>query len=122
MENLYNYYYEQLPKTTNPGRLLTEFFVRLFDLEQKPTRSDFILINRLVKIFGRFIVFFSLVDVAGRENITATSVRDVYGYLFTVCKSKITQQIEPDAYASQVNLEPIVNKYIKQIEENKKEQ
>lgn len=83
MENSSEFYYEKLKNTTNPGPVLAALFGSLYDIV--PTRSEIIMMNRLIKVFGRFTLFFSVLDMAGTYP---DKVENPYPLLYTICKRK----------------------------------
>jgi hypothetical protein len=83
MENSAEFYYEKLKGTANPGPILAAMLCSLYDAEV--TRSDIIICNKLIKTFGRFTTFFSILDMVGS---CPDKPQEVYPYLFTICKRK----------------------------------
>lgn len=83
MEEQANYYFEQLSNTIKPGNTLSTLYGALYGVETG--RSEIIMMNRLVQIFGRFTVFFSLMDMAGTYP---ESVDNPYSMLYTICKKR----------------------------------
>jgi hypothetical protein len=83
MENLSELYFEKLKTTTNPGVVLASFYCALYDIET--TRSEIIMCNRLLKVFGRFTVFSAIVDTAGSYPILQ---ENVYPLIYSICKRR----------------------------------
>lgn len=83
MENSSELYYQKLENTTNPGAILAGMYCSLYNVE--PTRSEIISMNRLIKVFGRFNVFFGILDMAGGYP---DKVDNMYTLLFAICKRK----------------------------------
>ncbi len=82
MENIAELYYEKLKSTTNPAQILTQFYSDLLD--RPAGRSEIIMFNKLIRVFGRFTVFFSVMDL-----INVREVREnPYGLLYTICKNR----------------------------------
>ena len=68
-ENLAEYYKEQIMQAeTGVGKLLSTFFWAV--TEREFSTEDIRLFNRLNKIYGRKIVFDSILDFSGVENVT----------------------------------------------------
>jgi hypothetical protein len=103
-ENLADIYYEKLSTTTNPGLVLAQFYR---DVSNKPmTKSEIIMFNKLIKTFGRFIVYFSIVDLAN------TDIKGNPIALFhTVCKNRLEKK-----YGIVLNLEESLEKEINRMD------
>ncbi len=82
MENMAEFYYEKLKVTTNAGLDLVHFFKEVTGKEAG--RSEIIMINRLVKFFGRFTVYFSILDLSKVERLEG----NLYPLLYTICKGR----------------------------------
>jgi len=84
MENMLEYYYEKLEKENRPGVVITRFYAEMFS--QETSKKEIIMFNRLIKIYGRFIVFFAVLDV---EKVVKDGRYDnIFGLLHTLCKSR----------------------------------
>lgn len=83
MENVAEYYFERLSKSLTPGPVLTELYGALYNF--KTTRSEIIMFNKLIKVFGRFTVFFSTIDLAGTYPVRQDNP---YPLLYAICKNK----------------------------------
>lgn len=84
-ENLADIYYEKLSSTTNPGLVLAQFYR---DTSGKPmTKSEIIMFNRLIKIFGRFIVYFSILDLSNTDIVGNPNA-----LFYTVCKNRLERK------------------------------
>ena len=66
MENQAEYYYDQLSTTTNIGLTLAKFYSSIFGTEIN--RNIIIIMNKLIKMFGRFTVYFAILDMFGMED------------------------------------------------------
>jgi hypothetical protein len=109
-ENVAEFYYEKLKDTTTPGKLLMKFYR---DLLEKPVGvPEIILFNKLVKIFGKYTVFFSVLDLVNVETITS-----LYGILFSICKDRLEKLNIVDTSASSVNLNKLVANFQKDADE-----
>jgi hypothetical protein len=65
-------------------------------------RSEIIMFSKLVKIFGKSSVFFSIIDASRIETPTEFP----YGLLFKICKTKLEKLLESDmALTSMMSLE-----------------
>jgi hypothetical protein len=107
MENSSEYYYEKLKNSISPGLVLAAMYGVLYDFQQG--RSEIIMMNKLIKIFGRFTVFFSILDMVGTYP---DKQENVYPLLYTICKKKfenahssiLTQSSQPlDKYLKNID-------------------
>lgn len=116
MENLADLYYEKLSTSTNAGLTLAQFYCELFSITI--TKAEVILFNRLLKLFGRYTVYFAILDLYGYEE---ANLDNVYGLLSYYCKKRVEAKNGPvltqDPY---VNLNSRIEKIGKQIESQKK--
>jgi len=69
-ESLAESYYEQLKNTSNPVGILVGFYKSLFDVEVNP--DTYKMFARLYKIYGKELVYYSLLDCSDMENIDFT--------------------------------------------------
>lgn len=83
MENSAEFYYEKLKDSINPGTVLASLYCTLYSRDV--SRSEIIMFNKLLKIFGRFTIFFSILDMVGSKP---SGVESPYGYLYEICKRK----------------------------------
>ena len=114
LENIAELYYERLNNTTSVGSVLTRFMCELIDRE--PSKSYVIQLNRLVKIFGRFNVYFSIIDMS--------NVRDLgdnfYPLLYTICRNRFEKSHSGDTVVQFTSLSKEINEIEKGIERTKK--
>jgi hypothetical protein len=89
-ENIAEFYYAKLKDTTNPGLTLATFYQEL--LGRTITKSEIIMYNRLIKVFGRFTVFLATLDLVNVQNLTDVP----YGLLFKICKDRIEKLSQND--------------------------
>jgi hypothetical protein len=110
MENLAEYYFEKLPQDTNPGLLLAKFFCQVMDTEV--TKSEIMMFNRLIKLYGRSIPYFAILDVGGMDNVKLETPFPLLAYF---CKKRIEQK-NPEAYnGAYTNLDNKIEKLQAQI-------
>lgn len=82
MENKAEFYYEKLKSNVDPAITLREFFT---EITGRPVgRVEIIMINRLLKIFGRFTLFFSIMDLSNVRDLR----ENLYGILYTICRNR----------------------------------
>jgi len=86
-ENLAEFYYEKLHDTVNPALVLSQFYGNLFSKEYG--RSEIIMFNRLLKLYGRFTIYFSLLDM---HSMTEIRFENVYGLISYFAKKRLEQK------------------------------
>jgi hypothetical protein len=114
MENSSDYYYEKLKETPNPGAVLAAMMCSMYGMEV--TRSEIIICNKLVKIFGRFITYFSIIDMIGSQP---EKLEGIYPYLYTICKRRFEMTHLDYTIQSQISLLPYLKSLTKEIESMK---
>jgi hypothetical protein len=87
-ENLVNVYKKQMEENINPGYILSLFYCELFDLG-KPGPVLIGTITRLVKLYGREIVFYSILDMTDMENLDHNNIIRLLSYF---CKKHALQE------------------------------
>lgn len=115
MENTSEFYYEKLKNSTNPGSVLAGLYCSLYEFI--PTKSEIIMMNRLVKVFGRFTLFFSILDMAGSYP---DKVESPYPLLYTICKRKFEQAHGDSLFQSHESLDKFIGNVEKEIQGLKK--
>lgn len=97
MENISEFYYEKLKSTTSPGVVLAQFYKD--SLEREVGRSEIIMLNKLIKMFGRFSVFFAIMNLV---NVSKLGEDFPYGLIFKICKDAIEKKsaVEYEAASS----------------------
>ena len=111
MENISDLYYEKLKTTTNPGVVLASFYCTLYDTEA--TRSEIIMFNKLLKVFGRFTVFSSIMAVAGSYP---EKQDNVYPLIYTICKRKFEAEHDGLVIQARESLTRYINSMQKSAE------
>ena len=86
-EALADIYYDKLKDTDNPGLILARFFCELND--KQVDKDKVILFNRLLKLFGRYTIYFAIMDVYGFEG---ANLDNIYGLLSYYCKSRLEKE------------------------------
>jgi len=94
MENIAEFYYEKLGSTDRPGNVLAQFFCSVFDFSV--TRKEIILFNKLVKLYGRYVPYFAVLDLYSYEGADPSNP---YGLLSYYCKRRLEQK----SYSAVVN-------------------
>lgn len=103
MENISEYYFEQLKSSQTPGVVLLKFYREL--LSKEVTKADAIMINKLIKVFGRFTTFFAILELVNIKDVTDTP----YPLLFRICKNALERSGSDYLTSSSfVNLDRVV--------------
>lgn len=117
MENQAELYYEKLSKSTEPGRTLLEFYR---DITGKDAgRSEIIMINRLIKIFGRFTTYFAIMDLSKYEGKLEGNI---YPLLYTICKNRFERVHDTTFSVAHESLDrelKLLQKEIEKVEKSK---
>jgi hypothetical protein len=111
MENQAEFYYEKLKISVNPGQVLLEFYREM--LGKDAGRSEIIMINRLVKMFGRFTVYFGIMDLSKYQSDQLNG--NLYPLLYTICKGRF-EKIHVETFS--VSHESL-DKYLKEIQKER---
>lgn len=111
MENQAEFYYEKLKVSVNPGQVLLEFFREMTGKEAG--RSEIIMINRLIKMFGRFTVYFAIMDLSKYESDKITG--NLYPLLYTICKGRFEKIHVESFIASHESLD----RFLKEMEKER---
>lgn len=108
-ESLAEYYYEQLKTTTNPVATLVAFYQTIFDLDS--INSDtYKMFARLYKIYGRDLVYYSLLDCLDMENIDfEKSISRLISYF---AKKRLEEKYN---YTMPVDLTKMVTEFDKKV-------
>ena len=115
MENRIEYYYEQLKDTITPGITIAEYYCSLYGIEK--TKSETILFNRLVGVFGRFTVFFA---VNGMRGTYPTPPENVFPLLYRICSNRFEETHGESALQSRENLTKVIRDIQQQIAEQRR--
>lgn len=103
MENSSEFFYEKLKTAEKPGTILATMYCLLYEIPV--TKSEIIMFNKLIKVFGRFTVFFAIIDASGSYE---DRIEKPYPLLYTICKRKF-EASHPDAtIQSRESLEPFI--------------
>ena len=112
-ENISEIYYEKLGTTTNPARDLTAFYGSIF--EREVGRTEIILFNRLLKLYGRFTVFFAVLDMTSMDNVNFDKPFPLLAYF---CKKRLESK-NGSIMTDLLYLDNEVSKLERQIEKMK---
>jgi len=112
VENSSEYYYNKLKDSITPGNILAALYCTLYSRDI--TRSEIIMFNRLLKIFDRFLIFFSILDMVGSKPI---ALDNPYPYLFEICKRRFESAHGDFSIQARQSLDGLIRSLDKQIEE-----
>jgi len=111
MENLAEFYYEKLRTTTNPGQVLLELFREMTGKDAG--RTEIILINRLIKLFGRFTLYFAVMDLSKYQGDQLNG--NLYPLLYTICKSRF-EKIHVESFSAS---HESLDRFIREVEKDR---
>ncbi len=83
-ENLSEIYLEKLKTEKNTGLVLAKFFCELFDIPL--TKEKIILFSKLVKLYSKENLYFSILDCFDIENVNTEKIYPLIVYL---CKKRL---------------------------------
>ena len=113
MENISDLYYNKLD-SSSPGNVITTFYGALFD--RKTTRREIIMFNKFIKLYGRYITFFSVMDML---NLKELDHSNLYGVMNYYCKKRFEKAHPMSSLPSSTKLSTL--KTDRTIESLKKE-
>jgi|WetSurMetagenome_2_1015567.scaffolds.fasta_scaffold86450_3 hypothetical protein len=111
MENTSEFYYEKLKSSDNPGAILAAMYSVLYDIPV--SKKETIMCNKMVKVFGRYITFFSILDMAGSYHIQPETPLPL---LYTICKRRFESTHIDSSVQSRQSLVSYVADMRKEIE------
>lgn len=115
MENSSEFYYSKLKSHEKPGVWLATFYCQLYNIDI--TRSEIMLFNRLLKMFDRFLIFNSIMDMFGSKP---ERIEDPYSYLFAICQRRFETVYTDSTLQSRRSLDKYIEAIDEEIERNKK--
>jgi hypothetical protein len=104
MENQAEFFYEKLKASVNPGQVLLEFYRDT--VNHDAGRSEIIMINRLVKLFGRFTVYFAIMDLSKYADRDMSG--NLYPLVYTICKSRFEKVHNGNIDSAQESLDRVL--------------
>lgn len=114
-EGLAELFFARLKTTNNVGVVLAQFYGALLGVEVG--RVEIMGFNRLTKIFGKSLVFFSIIDISRKESFPEFP----FGLLFKICKDKLEASLETEMTLSSFrSLERMITETEKDISKVKK--
>jgi hypothetical protein len=110
-ENLADFYFQKLYTEKNVGLLLARFYCEAFDLQIN--KSIIITFNKLLKMYGRETIFFSIMDMYDMENINHDKIYPLITYL---CKRRMEKKYGNE-FSTNIDLTSYINNTNKRINE-----
>ena len=90
MENIADYFYEKLSDDKDIGKILTQMFLQIFESAPRDNyRSYIININRAIKVYGKYNVYFALLAIS---NMDVNFSKPIYPLLSAVILRKIRDE------------------------------
>ena len=105
-----------LHKSDKPGLVLANYYCALFEKDR--TRSEIIMCNKLVKVFGRSTVFFSILDMNGYH--ADKEIESPYTLLYTICRKRFEAEHVDSNIQARESLMPYITEVRKEKEKAKK--
>jgi len=90
-ENLAELYFARLRTESNSGLILAQFYSMISGKDF--TRSEIILMNRLIKVFGKNSVFMAIVDIS---KVEGRFDEFPYGLLFKICRDRLENSLQAE--------------------------
>jgi hypothetical protein len=87
-ENLSEYFYEQLKDTGNPGLCLARFYGETF--QRNIGKGEVILFNRMLRLYGRFTLYFSILDMSFMKDINHENIAPLLSYFCKKSKNTVS--------------------------------
>lgn len=112
MEDSSELRYKHLGETTNPAGILCSLYRDIFNVQTGV--AEIKMFNKLIKIYGRFTVFFALLDLANKDKLD-----NPYPYINAVCKARLERQHRISDNLEVDNLDKQIKRIDKAIEEQK---
>jgi hypothetical protein len=88
-EGLALQYKKLMEESSTPGYIITIFYSLLFNITTD--QKTIAMISNLVKIYGREVVFYSVLDMVEMENLDHSSIVRLLSYF---CKKRLSQDKE----------------------------
>lgn len=112
MENQAEFVYEKLKTSTNPARVILDFYREITGKD-----ISIMMVNKLLKLFGRFTLYFSVMELSKYEDKLDGNV---YPLLYTICRSRF-EKIHAESFSpSHESLDKSITSLEKEIERVRK--
>lgn len=89
-EGIAELFFNMLKTATNPAPILAQLFTSLTGVGL--TRTDISKLGHLVKVFGKTSVFFSIIDLGKRTDLTDLP----YGLLYKICTNRLENAFDAE--------------------------
>ena len=86
MEGLITSYKSRLDAETNPGLLLSRYYLEIHQLPSSSLAGFLPTINKLIRLYGRQIVFYSITSTADFAEVNHSNIYRLLSYL---CKKHL---------------------------------
>lgn len=114
MDSLADAFYSKLEDSENPGNTLANFYSAVFNVPIGV--QDIVMFNRLVSIYGKYSVFFSILDLFSFSDANIEN-NNVHGIISYYCKKRLERQDKSAAHYD--DLEPLLEEMKKKIEKRR---
>jgi hypothetical protein len=112
VENISEIYWSRLSSTNNPGPVLARFLGEL--LRISIDKSHIIMMNRLLRIYDRFLILLSVMDLENVKELNKE--QSLYPLLFTICRRRFEAKHSTSVIVQYESLDREINSLNKQIE------
>ena len=113
-DSLAEYYYEKINKTENIIGEMVNFYKSLFNIDENLYTSVYQTFGRLIKIYGKDVIYFSLLDASDINNIDFNGIGKLLSYL---AKKRLAEKFIFNAIPS---LDRLAEKNMKELEKERK--
>jgi len=95
MDNIADYFYNELDDSADAGKLLTTMVFQIFDVDSvKYYRRVVQAVNKAIKIYGKYKVFWAILSMSSMDNI------DFNTYLYPLISSIILKTLKAEGKAT----------------------
>lgn len=112
-ESLSEIYLDKLNKSENPIKVLVEFYKAIFELDNIDSNL-YKIFARLYKIYGKEILFFSILDCSDIEEINFSSITRLISYF---AKKRLQAKYD---YSSMNYLDPLASKVLSELSKKRR--
>lgn len=111
-ENIAEFYADQLNIQNNHGVVLAKFFCELFEIPLEVEKIK--TFNKLLKIYSKELVYFSIIDCFDIENVRLKNIYPLISYL---CKKRLENKLSKSPNA--INLTEQSDALSKKVEKSR---
>jgi len=109
MENIAGEYLTKLKNSSTPGVDLVHFLCEMFGLT--PKSSQYAMMNKLIKLYGRNLVFYAVTDMYWVENIDLS--KSLFPLLRYFCKKRFKNDNSESETSSLEDIIALLQKSVK---------